>query len=321
MNINEIYHDILKTILESGVKYQDPRRKGVIRTQIPYYNFTYEFKNGFPAITTKKLAIKSIITELIWFMRGDTSIEYLLDNNCNIWNKDAYNYYVKHAQQGRHGAWLSYEEFITEIKGENEDELGQLGPVYGAQWRAFDGKDQLKDIVNKMINEPMRTDIMLNSWNVAELDMMALEPCHFGLQIMMKPMYFDENKNKTQYGFYLVWSQRSVDTFLGLPFNIASYGVLAHILGELTDSVPLGIIGDLRNVHLYDNSISAVKEQLERSVNKYSAGKLKYNLPMDIYKGTGDIDDVIYRLDKDMFSLPDYNSYGPLKVPMLGRDE
>jgi thymidylate synthase len=325
-NINLSYHTLLETILETGKWYDDPKRSGTKRLQIPDYEITHDLTKSFPAITTKKLAFKGVVAELIWFLRGDTSIEYLIDNNCNIWNKDAYNYYVKHMQRGRHAAWLSYEEFVAEIKGENEDELGQLGPVYGHQWRNFFGVDQIANLIDGIKTSPMATDHLVMAWNPAQSKDMALEPCHFGFIIEMEPL--DEVQLKSphikpgvNYGFTLKWFQRSVDTFLGLPFNIASYATLAHIIGRLTNTMPLRIKGSLSSVHLYDNSIDQVKKQLSRDIYRYNPGELSFGIRGEsIYKTSGDLNDIFYRAQINDFQLPNYESYPGIAATMLSRD-
>ena len=243
--IDVTYHNLLDKILQEGYTYEDPNRKGVNRIEIPSYTFRHEFKDGFPAITTKKLHYKNVVTELIWFLRGYTNIKYLVDNGCNIWNKDAYNYYCKKSkEQGfMHN---SFEAFIDMIKGIEDPKLskripsnyklGDLGPVYGAQWREIYDKndddvsryDQIKTLINTLKNSPLGTQHIVNAWNVLELDDMALQPCHYGFQIVVRPLdkikcecsesqaiYCGSKCQKPQYGFELHWQQRSVDTFLG----------------------------------------------------------------------------------------------------------
>lgn len=259
--IDKNYHNLLEKILQEGYTYEDPNRKGVNRLEIPSYTFRHEFKDGFPAITTKKLSYKSVATELIWFLRGDTNIKYLVDNGCNIWNKDAYNYYKKIHNDWEEKYLMSLDEFIMCIKfskkelveylnksgqgfKENIYNLGDLGPVYGAQWRKAKGfkndgisiktyVDQIVRLIKNLKEKPLATDHIVNAWNVGDLQDMALPPCHYGFQIVVKPLQFiDKNllrnlpKNweindiitfdkNVKYGFELHWQQRSVDTFLG----------------------------------------------------------------------------------------------------------
>lgn len=222
------YHTLLEKILQEGYKYEDPNRKDVQRLEIPSYTFRHEFKDGFPAITTKKLHYKNVVTELIWFLRGDTNIKYLVDNGCNIWNKDAYNYYLKtnNLLHDKLRTRISFEQFPNYVKKHNN--LGNLGPVYGHQWRNFNGVDQIQRLINNLKEKPLATDHIVNSWNVGDLENMALPPCHYGFQVVVRPLnkikcdcsesqaiYCGSKCQIPQYGFELHWSQRSVDTFLG----------------------------------------------------------------------------------------------------------
>lgn len=365
--IDKTYHNLLDKILQEGYTYEDPNRKGVNRIEIPSYTFRHEFKDGFPAITTKKLHYKNVATELIWFLRGDTNIKYLVDNGCNIWNKDAYNYYVKEITRRSNINPLPIEEYIRQIKDSGKMvhygfECGDLGRVYGHYWRNYDGFDQIQDIIDKMINTPMSSEIIVTARNPNDKDNQALPCCHYGFQIVMKPLEYDymqmseecelhfyreydkysdgdstyedywnqgwyryAHKTYPQYGFELHWDQRSVDSFLGLPYNIASYATLALILEKITGYKALGIQGDLKKVHLYDNSLDAVKEQLSRDVDKYSNCQLK---GADLTELMDEFDDkefdlnyFVNELSPDLFELQNYESYPAINVEMLERDE
>jgi len=357
--IDKSYHNLLDKILQEGYTYEDPNRKGVNRIEIPSYTFRHEFKNGFPAITTKKLHYKNVVTELIWFLRGDTNIKYLVDNGCNIWNKDAYNYYIKKMKEYQNKNYidydipiLNYNEFINQIKNckTNKDFielefqdidfnyiLGDLGPVYGAQWREIYDKndndisryDQIKTLINTLKNSPLGTQHIVNAWNVLDLEDMALQPCHYGFQIVVRPLNFrdfgseqyilEKINSLPEYGFELHWSQRSVDTFLGLPFNIASYATLALILEKITGYKALAIQGDLKKVHLYDNSLDAVKEQLSRDVDKYDKCELKMDTLTEVQFQSGI--KYINEIEPGSFKLVNYESYPHIKCEMLKRDE
>jgi thymidylate synthase len=207
-------------------------------------------KDGFPLLTTKKMAWKSIVTELLWFLRGDTNIKFLHDNNCHIWDGD----YIKSGRTN-----------------------GELGPIYGAQWRKWGGLqdltdddkpiylDQIANLINELKTNPDSRRLMVSAWNVGELDKMVLPPCHYSFQC-----YVREGKYLS-----LMWNQRSVDTFLGLPFNIASYGLLLEIIAKEVNMIPDELIGNLGNVHLYNNHIEQAKEQLSRT--PYELPKLNIN--------------------------------------------
>jgi thymidylate synthase len=242
--IDIAYHKLLQEIKQKGFKYEDPNRKNVYRYQIPNYQIQHNFSDGFPAITTKKLYWKGIVGELLWFLKGDTNIKYLLDNNINIWNKDAYNYYCKNVRNP-----LSFEIWLDNIKSHNLHETsGDLGKVYGAQWRnwksynqGFDeaqrkfgdekqGLDQFSNLIKGLKETPMGTKHIVTAWNPAELDEMALPPCHWSFEILVEPLsvldqtlFVKDNSKKgwtvkakrPKYQFTLKWHQRSVDTFLG----------------------------------------------------------------------------------------------------------
>lgn len=305
--IDKKYHSILKECLKKGFRYEDPNRKGVHRIQIPYYTFKWDFKDGFPAVTTKKLYWKGIVGELLWFLDGDTNIKYLVDNNIHIWDKDAYNFFKK-AQEYCDIEDLSMSEFIKKVGKyttySDYPEIGDLGRVYSAQWRDWsklrkvhqnntwiegreENLDQISNLITGLQKNPMGTKHIVTAWNPAELNDMALPPCHWSFEILVEPFSLKEQQKYAkkhlaefisgeevglpQYQFTLKWHQRSVDTFLGLPFNIASYALLAHIIGKLTNMVPKGLIGDLSNVHIYEPHLDAVNTQLKRSVNMFNS--------------------------------------------------
>ena len=331
--INRTYESLLIHILNNGYDYEDPNRKGVKRREVLNYTFRHEFKDGFPAITTKKLNYKSVVTELIWFLRSNTNIKYLVDNGCNIWNKDAYNYYLKQAEGQPKEMILTFKEWSNEIK-EGEDLLGDLGKVYGHYWRNYDGFDQIKDIIDKMINTPMSSEIIVTARNPNDKDNQALPCCHYGFQIVVRPLeaytghivdFGNEMFSKdmevwgsNSYGFELHWQQRSVDTFLGLPFNIASYATLALILEKITGYKALAIQGDLKKVHLYDNSFDAVIEQLSRDVDKYSCGVFDFPAFDEFEWET--LDELFHKIQPEDITLEGYESYPGIKVEMLERD-
>ena len=354
--IDKKYHVLLRKIVNKGFKYEDPNRKGTYRIQIPNHTFKHNFDYGFPAITTKKLYWKGVVGELIWFLRGDTNIKYLVDNGINIWNKDTYNYYLKQHRTPNLEEH-STQEFIQEIKygklysgcnGLSEEyKLGDLGRVYGAQWRNFRGYipaegwdegshirvDQISNLIKGLKENPMGTRHIVTAWNPAELNDMALPPCHWSFEILVEPLSVSKqplfkkdnsekgwavNENRPKYQFTLKWHQRSVDTFLGLPFNIASYALLAQIIGKLTNMKPKGIIGDLSNVHIYEPHLDAVKEQLSRDVDGHKECELvcNSNIKYDYDKGKS-LTNTINDLDILDFELLKYESYPRIPAEML----
>ena len=196
--IDEKVQHLFKEILDKGKEYENKNR-GVKRLQIPRYSLTHNFSDGFPAIACKELDFKAIVTELIWFLRGDNDIEFLRKHGVNIWNKDAYNWYVKECElnQGTPG---TFKEFKTWGHG-------SVGQNYSKQWRNFnnEGVDQIKNLIEGMRKDIMSSRLLVEAWNPAQLDQTALPPCHKGFQVI------GEDKSS----FYLDWNQRSVDTFLG----------------------------------------------------------------------------------------------------------
>jgi len=353
--INRIYQDVLSQILARSFEYEDPNRKEVFRKQIPHYNFVYDFNNGFPAITTKKLYWKGVVAELLWFLRGNTNIKYLVDNGINIWNKDAYNYYLKNNKidlskfKPDNKFKKHYDYWLWSLKQDKSD-LGDLGRVYGAQWRDWAGItnnidvqwiDQISNLIKGLKENPMGTRHIVTAWNPAELDNMALPPCHWSFEILVEPLNLKERtiewigsytepmvyqtlinildkKNIPKYKFTLKWHQRSVDTFLGLPFNIASYALLAHIIGKLTNMKPKALIGDLSNVHIYKSHLEATKKLLSRDISKYKAPDLEFTpLALAAFEHSKDFNDFLSKVDIDNFKLKNYNSYPTIKAEML----
>ena len=256
------YQVLLERVLEYGTQKDD--RTGTGTLSVFGGQFIHDMSEGFPLLTTKKMAVKTMMTELKWFLKGDTNIKYLVDNGCNIWNGDAYKNYEKYAMANSYGVdILSMEEFIDEIKTNDEfaKKWGELGPIYGKQWRSWnDGYDlpipidQMEELIVGLKSNPDSRRHMVSAWNVGDMNTMVLPPCHYGFQC-----YVADGK------LSLMWNQRSVDTFLGLPFNIASYGTLLLLLCEETGYQPGMLIGNLGDIHIYNNHIEQVKEQLQRS--------------------------------------------------------
>tara|TARA_B100000212_G_scaffold336438_1_gene309776 strand:+ start:516 stop:1430 length:915 start_codon:yes stop_codon:yes gene_type:complete len=252
--LDKQYQELLEDILHNGVQKED--RTGTGTYSVFGRQIRHNMKEGFPLLTTKKMAWKTMITELLWFLKGDTHIKFLLDHNCNIWNGDAYKAYRKsveeHYENG--GDVAEMEQFIEEIKRGHDKEWGDLGPVYGKQWRDWNGIDQIEELIYNLKNNPDSRRHIVNAWNVEDLDEMVLPPCHYGFQC-----YVREGKYLS-----LMWNQRSVDTFLGLPFNIASYGLLLMMIAKECELIPDQLIGNLGDVHLYKNHVEQAIEQIKR---------------------------------------------------------
>tara|TARA_R110000796_G_scaffold59008_1_gene135911 strand:- start:4772 stop:5773 length:1002 start_codon:yes stop_codon:yes gene_type:complete len=329
--IDKTYNELLITIIKDGFVYEDPNRKGTERIQIPHYSFKHDFIDGFPAITTKKLYWKGIVTELLWFLRGDTSTKFLVDNGVNIWNKDGLGY-INRGDQPE----IDLSEYVKNVKDGILD--GSLGRVYGVQWRNFaglsrDGKsvkfnDQISNLIAGLKETPMATRHIVNAWNPSELGEMALPPCHWSFEILVEPLFenkrFNEASNvgtkKPEYQFTLKWHQRSVDTFLGLPFNIASYALLAEIIASLTGMKAKGIVADLSNVHIYEPHMEGVIEQLARDEDKFWQ-PLKLEPIGGFTSDMGsDIDQWLSSKEIKDFKIIDYKSHEAIKADMIPYD-
>ena len=369
--LDKQYQELLQTILDYGVEKED--RTGTGTKSIFGYTIRHKMSDGFPLLTTKKMAWKTMVTELIWFLRGDTNIKYLVDNDCHIWNGDAYKNYTNYPlatihdhhtnilYQNRDKGWcmlngrsmvsphptrhLSQEEFINKIKTDDEfaKKWGELGPVYGKQWRNWDGDnfisgnfrngiDQIKNLINDLKTNPDSRRLMVNAWNVGELDEMTLPPCHYGFQVYTRELNLDEridiynsgkvpmnrssdyfHEHMDSYGIprraiSLMWNQRSVDTFLGLPFNIASYGLLLEMIAKEVNMVPDELIGNLGDTHLYLNHIEQAKEQISREPMELPTVCLDYR--------EGEYDKDLKGFVPDDFILFNYESHPTIKAPL-----
>ena len=323
------YQALLQDILDNGITKTDRTGTGTI--SVFGRQIRHKMSDGFPLLTTKKMAFKTMVTELLWMLRGDTNIKYLLDNNCHIWDGDAYKAY-----QTRNGRCycghttmcdcgdISQDEFINKIKTDDEfaEKWGELGPIYGAGWREWyttklikttlkdpltgndtyvegdEWIDQIANLINDLKTNPDSRRLMVSAWNVGELENMTLPPCHYSFQC-----YVRDDKYLS-----LMWNQRSVDTFLGLPFNIASYGLLLEIIAKEVNMVPDELIGNLGDVHLYSNHIEQAKEQI---------GRIPYELPKVLFKTHLDeFDSIIDILRPVDFVLDNYQSLPAIKAPL-----
>ncbi len=357
-NLDKQYIDLLQDILDNGVTKQD--RTGTGTLSVFGRQIRHKMSDGFPLLTTKKMAWKTMVTELLWFLRGDTNIKFLVDNNCHIWDGDAYKAYHQHWMKEEKN-WvenfnkplspelielrdISKEEFINKIKTDDEfsKKWGELGPVYGRQWRnwnaIFDGGvDQIANLIQELKTNPDSRRLMVNAWNVSELDQMVLPPCHYGFQVYTRELSLKERGELVMSGKYevtheldfvsnkiprraisLMWNQRSVDTFLGLPFNIASYGLLLEIIAKAVNMVPDELIGNLGDVHLYSNHIEQAKEQIGRELTleeRYEIAlpiwKENYGPLADMMVATN-IDNTPYRIPtrtREPYPLPTLNQF------------
>jgi thymidylate synthase len=309
-NIDKSYQQLLQDILDNGIQKKDRTGTGTI--SVFGRQIRHKMSEGFPLLTTKKMAWKTMVTELLWFLRGDTNIKFLLDYNCHIWDGDAFKNFMNNIEGNPDLIW-NQEQFIKKIKTDEEfaHKWGDLGPIYGAQWRSWETRkvvndskllpeyfddteliDQIKNLVNELKSNPDSRRLMVSAWNVGELDQMVLPPCHYGFQVYTRELSIGERLDLASKIYYvgfepsdfvkvthqeidklypvpkraisLMWNQRSVDTFLGLPFNIASYGLLLEIIAKEVNMIPDELIGNLGDVHLYSNHIEQAKEQIRR---------------------------------------------------------
>jgi thymidylate synthase len=385
-NLDARYQGLLEDILQWGVEKKDRTGTGTI--SVFGRQIRHKMSEGFPLLTTKKMHWNSVVTELLWFLRGETNIKFLLDYDCHIWDGDAYKRYVTH--WGNPIDPINYElygpnttmncfhedkrlytkeEFVKQIKTDETfaKQWGDLGPIYGKQWRKwkyqenewYDGHthypeistsiDQISNLVQQLKTNPDSRRLMVSAWNVAELGQMVLPPCHYGFQVYTRELSIAERLDlgyKTYkelfepFDFYkvdheeidelypvprraisLMWNQRSVDTFLGLPFNIASYGLLLEIIAKEVNMVPDELIGNLGDAHLYSNHIDQAKEQIGRTPyelptvkiterNWYMHEKVKEHL------GEKTLDEKLKSYRPDCFELIGYESHPKIKAPL-----
>jgi len=382
--LDKQYQELLQTILDYGVEKKD--RTGTGTKSIFGYTIRHNMQDGFPVLTTKKMAWKTMVTELLWFLRGDTNIKFLVDNDCHIWDGDAYKNYLKKHKDNLIGCTivlsngvsaeiiaqhnvnrnvlitdkgriniegddtikilndtLTQEEFINKIKTDDEfaKTWGELGPIYGKQWRQWGkdfkqipnetgdgvyditttGIDQIANLINELKTNPDSRRMMVNAWNVGELDQMVLPPCHYGFQVYTRELSWEERE---AYGYKinidgilteewadklrlptraisLMWNQRSCDVPLGIPMNISSYGLLLMMIADEVNMIPDELIGSLGDCHIYLNQMEGVKEQI---------GREPFELP------TVHVRDGIHCLSVNDVILENYQSHPKIYFPL-----
>ena len=389
--LDKTYQTLLQDIIDNGVIKQDRTGTGTI--SVFGRQIRHKMSEGFPLLTTKKMAWKTMVTELLWFLRGDTNIKYLVDNNCHIWDGDAFKYYTKKVNEIIDGykcgdiigmqdhieklfsdsdklTPLTMDEFINKIKTDDEfaKKWGELGPIYGKQWRSWNTKqfeslndgnfgyryndvriDQIAILINDLKTNPDSRRLMVSAWNVGELDQMTLPPCHYGFQVYTRELNIEERLDWTKinhpnvvnengwFDLYsnfeeaqlwfdrydigkvaptrtisLSWNQRSVDVFLGLPFNIASYGLLLEMIAREVNMMPYHLIGHLGDTHLYSNHIEQAKEQISRE-SKDLLPTLKMSSGHNFRAALkGKVDEI----DLNDFILLGYDPHPTIKAPL-----
>lgn len=371
-NLDKQYQALLQDILENGVEKKD--RTGTGTLSVFGRTIRHDMKTGFPLLTTKRLYFKGIVTELLWFLRGDTNIKYLVDNNCHIWDGDAYKFFknsfpIKKSNPPKdylneNGQLFTQEEFINKIKTDDAfaKKWGELGPIYGKQWRGFSyvdkgdfintdtsddplvgGRglfyqpnevDQIQNLIKDLKTNPDSRRLMVTAWNPGQLEEMVLPPCHYGFQVYTRELTWEEqvqwvmkNTDVEMENLYIVeeiakdstpkraislmFNMRSNDVPLGLPFNIASYGLLLEIIGRMVNMIPDELIANLGDAHIYNNQIDGVKEQLTRTPMK-----LPNLIISDEVNFNGTIDEFLETCNKDSFKLDGYKSHPSIKMPL-----
>lgn len=304
-NLDKQYLELLRSILDTGVEKGTRNGKvlSVFGRQI-----RHNMQEGFPLLTSKKMYWEGIRTELLWFLSGSSDLRTLVNKGNMIWVGDAHNRYLDSFSPGLRQTGPSQEEFVERIKRSDKFnfEWGNLGPIYGHQWRNWGGRssynhilglervmkkgtDQIKSLLRTLKKDPDSRRMIVTAWNPDDLEEMVLPPCHYSFQVYTRELseserfnwYYEKNESKIGLnhdrilqeldkenvptrGISLLWNQRSVDTPLGLPFNIASYGLLLEMLADEVNMVPLELIGSLGDTHIYENQIEGVREQLSR---------------------------------------------------------
>jgi len=363
-NLDKSYQSLLQDILDNGVK-KETRNGGTL--SVFGRQIRHKMSDGFPAITTKKLAFKTMVTELLWFLRGDTNIKYLVDNNCHIWDGDCFANYVRNfpkyvdslPENSETEFIIDKDKFINKIKTDDEFayKWGELGKIYGAQWRSWEHYDeigqhyssetqkieesdilrrkpidQIANLINDLKTNPDSRRMMVNAYNVGELDTMVLPPCHYGFQCYTTELSSQERKDlydKSNYekdvfptdengwnklfdgyniptrSISLMFNMRSTDVGLGLSFNLSSYGLLLMMIAKQVNMVPDELIYNGGDVHLYLNHIEPIKEQLTREPYELPIVKLSDRVVNDISEYT--LDDI---------KLEGYQSHPKIYFPL-----
>ena len=377
-NIDRQYLELVNHILRFGYDKKD--RTGTGTKSIYGWQIRHRMSEGFPLLTTKKMAWKTMVTELLWFLRGDTNIKYLVDNGCHIWDGDAYKNYLKYTVIGVNAGLdilkgyldnclvefdsyyehftnpsfqygyrpLTQEEFINKIKTDDgfAKKFGDLGPIYGAQWRGWGeygepefvkGIDQIADAINLLKTDPDSRRMIVNAYNVGELDQMVLPPCHMMFQFYTRELSLEERElywrnhmgmkgihymlvsydgeeglhkeydkqNVPRRTISLMYYARSQDVPLGTPFNISSYALFLMIIAKHVNMVPEELIANMGDCHIYNNQIEGIKEQLTR---------VPYDLPT--VKISDRVVNDISEYEIDDFVLENYQCHPSIKIPL-----
>ena len=349
--LDKQYQELLFDIIECGVDKdtRNGKTRSVFGRQV-----RHKMLEGFPLLTTKKMYWKGIVTELLWFLRGDTNIKFLVENGCHIWTGDAYRVYDKDFDREHPPFSAPYPKRLTQKEFENkimeDDEFnkwyGDLGPIYGSQWRHWGDSelDQIGILIDDLKKNPDSRRLMVTAWNPEDLHSMVLPPCHYGFQVYTRELSYNEREqlalsyphikklcdvngpmtpkgwddyNIPTRAISLMWNQRSVDVPLGLPFNVASYGLLLEILAQMTNMVADELIGNLGDCHIYENQLEGCRQQIPRE--SFALPKLRINT--EFWATSNDV--AVYTLDTEIFSMliedfhiEGYESHPAIKFPL-----
>lgn len=378
--IDRTYTNLLTDILVNGSDKSD--RTGTGTRSIFGRHIKHDMRAGFPLLNSKKMTTRGIVSELLWFLRGETNQTSIVKEGTKIWLGDGVKKWLKESNDVIMAHYCSHTNVILDVKLRSQgydtntsklphdsdkisyefnlsslyerifvetefdpinykkditnifqwllvnntefaDEWGELGPIYGKQWRDWGGVDQIREVVDTLKSNPDSRRIIVNAWNVPEIKTATLPPCHWGFQFWTRDLtaeefyaYSDQGVEcPPTKGISLLWNQRSVDTFLGLPFNVASYALLLLIIGKSTNMVPLELNGFLGDVHLYHNHASAVSIQIERMKTEVIPEMCTIKLSNDI-DWTADIDAIIHSLRYEDFIIENYNPLGRINAPL-----
>lgn len=339
MNINRQYKQLVEKVYNEGFMYEDPNRKGVMRKQISDYTFEHNFDDGYPAIGLKQSYPKMAFNEMLAFMRGYTNLKDLEDLGVTFWRDDAYNYFQRRYGEG----YRSFEDWFSIIENFHGHSYGDLGRIYSHQIRNWNGVyDQLNQVLERLKAEPMSTKNIVTMWNPTDLKDCALSPCHtlfsfvtvpllthereellpsehyehfyYNIKGSEKDVYFD-SLNIPKYGLKVIWDQFSCDLGLGIPVNIMYYADVCLTFAHYLNMKPVGIKGNLANIHLYDNSFDVVEEMLGRDITEIEYPvEVELNMPKEwLY-----LDDYLRQLKYgESIKLKNYKHLGRLDIKML----
>jgi thymidylate synthase len=341
-NLDKNYQNLLQEVIDNGIEKDD--RTGTGTLSLFGKSIQHNMREGFPLLTSKKMYFKGVVAELLWFLKGSTDIRELWKNNCNIWDGDWYKKYCtfkkQHNEEIKSLKFLKQDVLDTPKHYHNS--FFDMGPIYGKQWRAWEKNhhrlenfkliDQLQNCIDLLENNPDSRRILVNSWNPSDLDDMVLPPCHYSFQFYTRKLSYKERydywfSHNYETGFEynsddkidfdnnywhktperalsLLWNQRSADLFLGVPFNIASYGLLLSIVANQVGMLPEKLIGNFGDIHLYNNHIEQAKEQIQRD---------SFNLPKVIIT---DNSTTINNVNIENIKLLGYESYSTIKAPL-----